>query len=232
MTPAIKTHSGDNGGLREFVRIPMDVLCTLTDTANVRNIYIHPNPLARNIFWQRLSCAHKILGKHTARNYNVIDCGGGSGAFLPTLRNLFTEVSVLDLDLGDAREIATYYRMTNIRFFEQDMNSFDTNILYDLVVATDVFEHFADLNEPYQFLKKALRRGGLLLLSLPTENILYRLGRIIVNKSKPLDHYHAAKDIIHYYCNNGYTLQEYHYVPVITLMPVPLFWVGLLKKNT
>lgn len=218
--------------VREFVRIPTNVLCQLTDIENERNVYIHPNPLARIIFWQRLICAHKILKKHTVKVSNVIDFGGGSGAFLPSLKNLFTEVSVLDLDLEDARRIAAYYRLTNIKFFEQDMNSFATDILYDVVIATDVFEHFADLNEPFQFLEKCLRRGGLLLLTLPTENILYRFGRVLINKSKPLDHYHAARDLVYFYCNNGYTLLEHRYIPSIALFPIPLFWVGLLKKDT
>lgn len=231
MMLAIKTLSEKNGSLREFARIPTNVMCNLTDTVNERNVYIHPNPIARNIFWQRLNCAHKILKAHTAQDFKVMDCGGGTGAFLPTLRNLFTEVSVLDLDLGDARQIATYHRMTDINFYEQDMNSFTTDKLYDLVVATDVFEHFADLYEPYQFLRKCLRRGGLLLLSLPTENILYRFGRILISKSKPVDHYHTARDLVNFYCSRGYTIQEYHYIPAIGLFPVPLFWIGLLKKE-
>ena len=44
-----------------FLPIPPDVLARITDTTQERNIYVHPNPLARAIFWQRLEVGYHLL---------------------------------------------------------------------------------------------------------------------------------------------------------------------------
>ena len=214
----------------DFVRVPLDTLRSITDTSNERNIYVHPNPLAREIFWQRLTFAYRLLCQHVKRSANTLDFGGGSGAFLPSLCGLFDNVSVIDLDLTDAKRIADHYDLINVQFLEQDITKFGVDVLFDLVVATDVFEHFEDMQVPWLFLQKHLKVNGLLLLTLPTENLLYELGRKVVRKSKPLDHYHSANDLVSFYRSHGYELLDSLFVPRLLGLAAPLFFVGLFRR--
>jgi len=215
---------------RGFVRIPLHSMQALTDTNAERNIYVHPNPLARRIFWQRLLHAHRLLKKHVPPDAMTLDFGGGSGAFLPSLCNLFGNVSVIDLDLGDAERIASHFQLSDVSFYRQNINAFDQKIIFDLVVATDVFEHFSDMYEPYYFLQKHLKDGGFLLLTLPTENALYELGRCIVHKTKPEDHYHSACEVVRFYEAHGYECLESCNAPRMAGVALPLFFVGLFRK--
>jgi len=93
-----------------------------------------------------------------------------------------------------------------------------------------VLEHFADKSMPYRFLETRLKPGGLLLVSLPTENWIYELGRMVLRKTKPADHYHPAHELVRYYRDAGYRLLSYRYAPRLGPFAVPLFYVGLFQK--
>lgn len=211
-----------------FIPIPPDVLGRITDTTHERNIYAHPNPLARWIFWQRLAVALKALRAHASPQSDVLDFGGGSGAFLPSLAGCFHRVSVFDRDLADARRVAAHYGLA-VEFHEEDATLARHDRRYDVVMAMDVLEHFLDPQVPRRFIDACLRPGGLLLVSLPTENALYRLGRLVVRKQKPADHYHAAHTLIRYYREAGYALLTHRYVPRLAGFALPLFSIALFR---
>lgn len=212
-----------------FIPIPPDVLVRITDAAHERNIYAHPNPLARWIFWQRLAVGLRTLQAHAPRDVDVLDFGGGSGAFLPSLAACFRSVSVLDRDLADARRVAAHYALPNVELQEADAASAPATRRYDVVIAMDVLEHFLDPEMPRRYLDACLQPEGLLLVSLPTENWLYRLGRFIVRKQKPADHYHPAHALIRYYRGAGYTLLAHRYVPRLLGLALPLFSIALFR---
>lgn len=213
-----------------FIKIPPADLVRLTDARHERNMYAHPNPVARGIFWQRLEVGYRLLDDVPAAS-KVLDFGGGSGAFLPALAQRFADVSVVDRDLNDARHVAAHYQLKNARLFEQDITNWDSTETYDLVVTMDVLEHFADKSVPRRFLDGRLKPGGLLLVSLPTENWLYRLGRAILRKTKPTDHYHPAHELVQYYREAGYTLLAHRYVPRLGPLALPLFYIVLFRKS-
>jgi 2-polyprenyl-3-methyl-5-hydroxy-6-metoxy-1,4-benzoquinol methylase len=212
-----------------FTPIPPDTLVRITDAAHERNIYAHPNALARGIFWQRLAVGLRTLQAHAQRDSDVLDFGGGSGAFLPSLAAAFRHVTVLDRDLGDARRVAAHYALANVELQEVDVERAPPARCYGVVVAMDVLEHFLDPEVPRRHLDACLEPGGLLLVSLPTENWLYRLGRLIVRKQKPADHYHPAHALIRYYRDAGYTLLAHRYVPRLLGLAVPLFSIALFR---
>lgn len=214
-----------------FQRIPAATLARITDVDHERNMYAHPNPIARAIFWQRLAVGYALLKRFAPRDSTVLDFGGGSGAFLPTLANHFREVSVIDMDIDDARRVASHYALAGVHIHECDVTCWTENNIYDVVVAMDVLEHFADSSVPGDFLKKHLRRGGLLLVSLPTENWIYRMGRLVLRKSKPADHYHPATTLVRYYVEHGYSPLATRYVPHIGPLAVPLFHIGVFRKT-
>ncbi|MEK6607525.1 MAG: class I SAM-dependent methyltransferase [Myxococcota bacterium] len=214
----------------EFVKIPPSVLARVTDVHHERNMYAHPNPLARAIFWQRLAVGFRLLSRRASAQAKLLDFGGGSGAFLPALARRFPEVSIVDKDIDDARRVASHYALDNVRLCEFDVTNWEDPQLYDAVVAMDVLEHFADMSVPQRFFAKHLKRDGLLLVSLPTENALYELGRIVLRKSKPADHYHPASELVRCYRDRGYSLLAHRYVPRLGPCALPLFYVGLFRK--
>ncbi len=212
-----------------FTKIPPADLMRLTDVQQERNMYAHPNPVARWIFWQRLEVGYRLL-KDIPAESKVLDLGGGSGAFLPSLTSRFADVSVVDLDLNDARRVAAHYQLKNVRFFEKDISGWDNAEMYDLVVTMDVLEHFADKSVPRRFLDDHLKPNGLLLVSLPTENWIYRLGRAVLGKTKPADHYHPAHELVRYYLDAGYASLAHRHVPRLGPFAIPLFYLGLFQK--
>jgi 2-polyprenyl-3-methyl-5-hydroxy-6-metoxy-1,4-benzoquinol methylase len=215
----------------EFKKIPPSVLARVTDVGHERNMYAHPNPIARAIFWQRLAVGLRLLRQHTNGERKVLDFGGGSGAFLPALAQQFADVSVADLDLNDARRVAAHYGLDQVRFHEGDIARWNHNESFDVIVAMDVLEHFADKSVPRRCFESHLKRNGLLLVSLPTENTLYELGRVVLRKTKPADHYYPATELVRYYRDAGYAPIAYRYVPRVGPLAVPLFYVGLFRKT-
>jgi 2-polyprenyl-3-methyl-5-hydroxy-6-metoxy-1,4-benzoquinol methylase len=213
-----------------FVQIPTSVLLQVTDPAHERNMYAHPNPIARAIFWQRLSVGFHMLARHADPAARVLDFGGGSGAFLPALAQRFADLSIVDLDLDDARRIATHFRLDRVQLHQQDITRWDPGAPFDVAVAMDVLEHFPDKAVPQRFFERHLRGGGLLLVSLPTENLLYRLGRIVVRKTKPADHYHSSDELMRHYQAAGYTVVEKRFAPRLGPLAVPLFQLAVLRK--
>ena len=57
------------------VRVPVELMKRLT-IEQERNIYIHPNPLAREIFWQRIEQLGKLIEEHIAPSQRGLDFGG------------------------------------------------------------------------------------------------------------------------------------------------------------
>jgi SAM-dependent methyltransferase len=213
-----------------FARIPTAVLTQLTDPAHERNMYAHPNPLARWIFWQRLSVGFDLLVRVATPQARALDFGGGSGAFLPALAGHFQDLSIVDLDLADARRVAAHYRMQHVQLHARDITEWQPAAPFGVATAMDVLEHFEDPAVPMDFFERHLQPGGLLLVSLPTENLLYRLGRLVLRKQKPRDHYHPAALLLQLYRRAGYELIAHRYVPRLGPLALPLFSVALLRK--
>jgi predicted TPR repeat methyltransferase len=210
------------------VRIPTQTLREITDTTKERNIYVHPNPLARHIFWQRLERLFQQIKTHLNADSKVIDLGGGSGVFIKALGNFFRKIEIIDLDTADAGRIVQHLGLKNVTIHTQDIRGFSSDRPYDAIIAADVLEHFSDLDIPLQFILKNLKKDGHLFLSLPTENWIYELGRKIVRKQKPADHYHSAAQVISFLEKNGFTRVQTSWVPAFGLS-IPLFFIGTLR---
>ena len=103
------------------------------------------------------------------------------------------------------------------------------NKKFDLIIATDVLEHFKDLSLALTFINKFLKTGAYLLVTLPTENYIYELGRKIVNKEKPIDHYHSSKEVISYILESGFSKVYNMKIPKY-IINIPLFDLAVFKK--
>lgn len=213
------------------IRIPRETMLTLTQEEQERNIYVHPHPVARDIFWQRLEILSEGLSQFTNAKQSVIDFGGGSGGFLRGLCNLYDNIEVIDLDPDDAQAIQAHYKLDNAKIIKADITQWMPEEPRDIVIATDVLEHFEDMDMPIKRIHEYLTPTGMLAISVPSENWIYRLGRIVVRKTKPKDHYHAGADIIERIQELGFKLIWQENAPQYAKHSIPLFNLAIFQKE-
>lgn len=141
--------------------------------------YSHPNPFINWLFWQRL---HKVMDyiERDAPYEHVLDFGCGSGVMLPFLCGISNRVTATDIDL------LPFERISRLRAFPTNLQVHDarevtlkdlSKVSFDLIVATDVLEHVEDLPGTLADMGALLKPGGQIVISGPTENILYKIGR-------------------------------------------------------
>ena len=141
--------------------------------------YSHPNPLINWLFWQRLHAVMNYI-ERDAPYEHVLDFGCGSGVMLPFLCGISARVTAMDIDL------LPFERIRRLQAFPGNLQVHDASKVslkdlptasFDIIVATDVLEHVADLPGTLTDMGTLLKPGGQIIISGPTENILYRIGR-------------------------------------------------------
>ncbi len=145
--------------------------------------YAHPNPLIDHLFWKRLSVAAEYIEKKGHRT--ILDFGCGSGVFTYALaldpKNNITGFDTVYEPLTKIRKTISF--PLNVTFIP-DLAHYDQlpPESFDAIVALDVLEHVEDLAGTLEKFKKLLKPKGEVLISGPTENILYSIGRKIAGK--------------------------------------------------
>lgn len=190
--------------------------------------YSHRNPLINWLFWQRL---RKVMDYvHSPTPYaKILDFGCGSGVMLPYLSSISTQVTAMDVDLLPIQSVQKYISLpqnvevkdaTKIAIHDLQANS------YDLIIALDVLEHVHDLPQTLRDLLELLKPGGRLIVSGPTENILYRLGRKVAGPEYSGAYHERGIAEIKNELLNMTTLEH-----IATLYwPFPLFEIFSAKK--
>ena len=150
--------------------------------------------LVRELFWRRLD-ALLALSRAPGRE-RALDFGGGNGVLAPTLSRLYDEVLCVDLRTEMAAEVLRAEGIGNVRVLTGELASLALPAEHvDTIVAADVLEHILDLEALVQEFARLLRPGGELLVSAPSENRFYELGRKVFGYTKPDDHYHPASHV-------------------------------------
>lgn len=141
--------------------------------------YAHPNPLINYLFWQRLRKVMDYLEKDAPYEH-VLDFGCGSGVMLPFLCGISARVTALDVDL------LPFERVSRCRAFPTNLQVHDMRAVslkdlppasFDRIIATDVLEHVDDLPGTLGDMQALLRTEGQIVISGPTENLFYQIGR-------------------------------------------------------
>jgi 2-polyprenyl-3-methyl-5-hydroxy-6-metoxy-1,4-benzoquinol methylase len=141
--------------------------------------YSHANPLINWLFWKRLH----IVIDHVERDApydRVLDFGCGSGVMLPFLSNVSQSVIAADVDLVPLDHMIQHVPPSpNVRVLDIATESLSEAAAgsLDLIIALDVLEHVRDLAETTDQLLRLLKAGRQLIVSGPTESLLYRFGR-------------------------------------------------------
>ena len=154
-------------------------------------VYNDSNVLVRELFWRRFEALLALSAVPERRR--VLDFGGGNGVLMPTISRLYQEVTCVDLRTEMAQEIVRSEHLENVQLHSADLASLALpDASFDTIIAADVLEHILDLDDLIQEFQRLLVPGGELLVSAPTENAFYRLGRLVFRYEKPDDHYHES----------------------------------------
>ena len=160
--------------------------------------YLHENPAMRFMAWWRVDLLARRLVRAAVeqrargrRNLVVVDYGCGAGVLLEEAAALASRVVGVDIVLDAAKLLVERRRVDNVSLVLPDeAERIIEPKSVDILIAGEVLEHV----EPLAPLIDRFR-GWLsgpharVLVTLPTENDLYRLGRKMAGFS---GHYHHA----------------------------------------
>jgi 2-polyprenyl-3-methyl-5-hydroxy-6-metoxy-1,4-benzoquinol methylase len=111
---------------------------------------------------------------------NVLDFGCGSGVMLPFLTQHSQHVIAMDIDLVPLQHVTNHIPLAEkVQVIDANQTTLSqlTPNSFDLINALDVLEHVKDLPCTLKELLHLLKPKGQLLISGPTENVLYQIGR-------------------------------------------------------
>jgi len=143
--------------------------------------YLHGNPLAAYVSWRRLFVAASMASEIKPKPHRVLDFGSSVGELSHILRY---EGDYEFVELDD--QAAAYLQSNNERARRVTLNDAPKGA-YDSIFAIDSLEHNEDYADLLGELAKRMSHDGILVLSGPTENWLYKLGRKIAGFE---GHYH------------------------------------------
>jgi 2-polyprenyl-3-methyl-5-hydroxy-6-metoxy-1,4-benzoquinol methylase len=146
--------------------------------------YSHRNPIIRWIFRRRL----KELAKLTKfDDKKVLDFGCGIGALFENYKNA-KKVYACDIHPEIASENAKKIGL-KVKFVKTIDKIPDKEL--DVAIFADVLEHIKDVKSFLQKVKRKMKDGGAILISLPTESKFYKMCRTIAGYSSKAD-YHVT----------------------------------------
>jgi 2-polyprenyl-3-methyl-5-hydroxy-6-metoxy-1,4-benzoquinol methylase len=135
--------------------------------------YVHRNPLAAFVSWRRLFVAAKLGNRLVGRPAKVLDFGSSVGE-LSHILNYAGEYHFVESDDASAEFLLSQNSRARRLAFDDVPAS-----AYDIVFAIDSLEHNENFATLLERLASCMKPNGILILSGPTENALYRLGRRI-----------------------------------------------------
>lgn len=166
-----------------FLKFMSESDCGYLDESAIPS-YTHSNKLMSYLFWKRIKVAFQLSGD--IKGCSVLDFGCGCGvtfkyfdAFncdITACENRYCEMAQRVCDALDI-EVKLYEDLCDIK-----------NVSFDRIFGLDVLEHVDDLEKYVNILYSLLNPGGKVIVSGPTENIIYKIGRKLAGFS---GHYHV-----------------------------------------
>jgi len=196
-----------------------------------RNIFV------RSLFLKRLNLSVDLFRKvfEQKKIVNVADFGCGDGILLGFLEKKFKDIKTFGLDiLPEVSSLRSFLR-ADIRIVNLTNSGFPSDF-FDAIFCLDTLEHFENLEEPIKEIERTLKNHGILIVSLPTENVVYKIGRFILkgtfsSKKGPSSspHFHNADEIRKFLLKNSFTLVKKEKVTKIPFLK--FFEIILFKKD-
>jgi 2-polyprenyl-3-methyl-5-hydroxy-6-metoxy-1,4-benzoquinol methylase len=193
--------------------------------------YTHYNPLVRWIMFRRLDVILELLHNNVVPGSDggVLEFGCGVGLLLPRLCKLMSRVYATDICLDAAIKTVQYYGCKNVTLIPPDqlLEAISDQSL-NSIIAADVLEHVDNLEEIVRIFRAKLAPQGSMIISGPTENVIYGICRKIAGFT---GEYHVRNifDIEQVAENVGFHLVEQRSLP-FPLLP-KLFRISLFQKS-
>ncbi len=135
--------------------------------------------IKKNNFKERYKVWTNYIDEYSNINYHVLDLGCGSGIF--TFYAAFKNKSITGIDASDemlhiCNEKTKEYGNINVNFLKmniEDLTQYN-NPKSDLVICSSVLEYIEDLDQAIEIIKQKMNTNGILLLSLPNKDSVYR----------------------------------------------------------
>jgi len=187
--------------------------------------YRHGNPAMRWMAWRRVEVVAKRLQRLYAdgrKDRTVVDFGCGTGVLFDQALRGARRLFGVDLVLDSARMLAAEWNLeVELKTPGQAKADIEPGSI-DIVLAAEVLEHVEPIEDVLDLFKSWLKKDGTLLVSLPTENRLYRLGRRLASFE---GHYHHdnAKSIDHVIRRAGFRRRSRSQIPLPG--PFAIYWV-------
>jgi len=155
--------------------------------------YLHRNAALRWMAWRRLEVvvqAIERLSPRRAPGSLAVDFGCGSGVLFKDTLGHFERVIGVDPVLDAAKKLVSELGIDGVELCSpSEAESKIAPGSADVIIAAEVLEHVDDLKSVVKSFSSWLKPTGRLLVSLPTENAVYRLGRKLAGFS---GHYHHS----------------------------------------
>jgi len=179
--------------------------------------YANRNPVIDWIFWRRLRLAERYVLQSRAQR--VLDFGCGSGVMVHCLASAGLEVVGVDVNLAPLRAVCRSIKFPQSASFATPEELDGQCDRFDAILALDVLEHIADLSGFIATAKRLLKTGGAVVVSGPTENLLYRLGRKLAGKEYSGNYHVSDIERIRERLAQSFVIE-----PIATIYPpLPLF---------
>src|SRR3989344_3545652 len=141
--------------------------------------YENRNYHIRKLFWNRVKTALEFSDIKKNHKNIILDIGCGRAK----LFHLINKISPITKMIGvDINEDIIKLKIKNASFIVIKLNEqlpFKEEY-FDEIFALDCLEHIDKLEFELDQIKRVLKNNGSLIISGPTENILYKLGRFIM----------------------------------------------------
>jgi len=160
--------------------------------------YLHRNPALRWMAWRRVELLAESLQSICLSAFpdaapKIMDFGCGTGVLFETAERVAERIYGVDRVLGAADLLIDEWNLEKVTLLtpEEAIQVVPKEGL-DIVVAGEVLEHLDSLSDTLAFFRSSLGRAGRLLVSLPTEGLLYRVGRSLAGFHGEYHRSHAA----------------------------------------
>lgn len=172
--------------------------------------YLHGNPLIRWLLWRKFETIASLC--HFHQEMEVLDFGCGTGMFLPELADNCRKVWAIDHFPQYAKELSNRLNL-DITFAAGLADIPDRSL--DIIVAANVLEHLQhnELMDCLAGFGKKLRPKGKLVVSGPTENFAYKIGRFIAGFSDKADYHQSNINTLIVDISTCFTLQRVRTLP-------------------
>ena len=190
--------------------------------------YLHRNPVMRWMAWQRV----EVIARHfreTCKAWGpefrpvVMDFGCGTGVLFDETSQYAECVYGVDIVLEAAKLLVDEWALKKVKLLTPEQAKSDVpEVSVDIIVAAEVLEHIVPPSSTLAYFRSRLKPDGKLLVSLPTEGTLYRIGRRLAGFHGHY-HYSNASSIHREIISVGFKQDRLEKIPAPG--PLAIYWI-------